>query len=161
MNVLIVEDNPGDQFLLTTQLKSIVTDAKKIRIADDLSTAVAMLTEFNPHIILLDLTLPDCVGIETFEKINQLQPAIPIIILSGIEDAKVAVQAIARGAQDYLLKGDFDERLLSRSMHYSLERKKNLEYVYQGCLIHVGWVLSLIACIMDKVCSLAVTQDFC
>lgn len=127
LRVLIVEDNPGDQFLLTTQLKPIVTDVKKIRIADDLSTAVAMLAEFNPHIILLDLTLPDCVGIETFEKINQLRPAIPIVILSGIEDAKVAVQAIARGAQDYLLKGDFDERLLSRSMHYSIERKRNLE----------------------------------
>lgn len=127
IDVLIVEDNPGDQFLLTTHLKSIVADVKRIRVADDLSAAVEKLNDFIPHIILLDLTLPDSIGVETFQSINQLQPSIPIVILSGTEDAKVAVQAIAMGAQDYLLKGDFDERLLSRSMQYSIERKRTLE----------------------------------
>lgn len=127
INVLVVEDNPGDQFLLTEQLQAIIPNKKNIYMAGSLSDAVSGLNIFIPDIILLDLTLPDSTGIETFERINQLCPAIPIVILSGMEDTNLAVQAITMGAQDYLQKSDFDEKLLSRSIRYSIERKRTLE----------------------------------
>ena len=127
IKVLVVEDNPGDQFLLAEQLRTVIPNRDLIYMTDTLSGATALLDQITPDIILLDLSLPDSTGIETFEFINQLCPATPIVILSGLEDTNLAIQAIALGAQDYLQKGDFDENLLSRSIRYSMERKKSLE----------------------------------
>ncbi|MBS4065098.1 MAG: PAS domain S-box protein [Chitinophagaceae bacterium] len=127
IKVLIVEDNPGDQFLLKEQLNYIIPSKNNIQIAESLSGALAIVNTFIPDIVLLDLTLPDSLGIHTFETINRSIPSVPIVVLSGMEDTRLALQAITRGAQDYLQKGDFDEKLLSRSIQYSIERKKTLE----------------------------------
>lgn len=127
VKVLVIEDNPGDQFLLAEQLRTVITERDLIYMTDSLSGATELLNQVVPDIILLDLSLPDSTGIETFERINQLCPATPIVILSGLEDTNLAIQAITLGAQDYLQKGDFDENLLSRSIRYSIERKRTLE----------------------------------
>ncbi|HEX4957179.1 MAG TPA: response regulator, partial [Lacibacter sp.] len=127
VKVLVIEDNPGDQFLLAEQLRTVITERDLIYMTDSLSGATELLNQVVPDIILLDLSLPDSTGIETFEHINQLCPVTPIVILSGLEDTNLAIQAITLGAQDYLQKGDFDENLLSRSIRYSIERKRTLE----------------------------------
>ncbi len=127
LKVMIVEDNPGDQFLVSELLGLLRIHTSNICIADTIADAKVLLTNCKPDIILLDLTLPDSSGIETFQQLNTLEPTIPIVILSGIDDTNLALQAITFGAQDYLQKGDFDEKLLSRSIQYSIERKKTME----------------------------------
>jgi PAS domain S-box-containing protein len=127
INVLVIEDNPGDQFLLREQLCAVINCKENIQFTETLSASVELLSRFSPDIILLDLTLPDSKGIETFEFINEHCSSIPIVILSGLEDTKLAIHAITLGAQDYLQKGNFDEDLLFRTIRYSIERKKTME----------------------------------
>ena len=127
LKVMVVEDNPGDQFLISELLGLLNIQPENICVADMIAATKAVFENCEPDIILLDLTLPDSSGIETFIQLNTVKPSIPIIILSGMGDTNLAVQAISLGAQDYLQKGDFDEKLLSRSIQYSIERKKTLE----------------------------------
>ena len=77
-------------------------------------------------IILVDLSLPDSHGFETFEKINTTWPEIPIIVLTGNDDDDLAGQAVKAGAQDYLVKGEFEHQLLIRSIRHALERHRLL-----------------------------------
>jgi diguanylate cyclase (GGDEF)-like protein len=74
--------------------------------------------------VLLDLSLPDSLGLETFAKVFAHSPAVPIIVLTGTDDSTVALKAVQGGAQDYLVKGKLDRELLVRSMQYSIERKR-------------------------------------
>jgi two-component system sensor histidine kinase UhpB len=79
----------------------------------------------------MDLTLPDSKGLDSFIQINSKKPRTPIIVLSGLSDIQVALSAIAKGAQDYLLKGEFDEKILMKSIQYSIERKKIFQKVVE------------------------------
>src|SRR5205814_1948751 len=73
-------------------------------------------------IVLSDLSLPDSQGIETFRRIHQAAPALPIIVLSGLANESLAVQTVEEGAQDYLVKGHVDSDLLGRSIRYAIKR---------------------------------------
>jgi len=75
-------------------------------------------------IVLLDLSLPDSEGIETFLRMQERAPDLPIVVLTGTDDEGLAVETVKRGAQDYLVKGRVDDRILVRSLLYALERKK-------------------------------------
>jgi diguanylate cyclase (GGDEF)-like protein len=75
-------------------------------------------------LVLLDLSLPDSLGLETFAKVYAHSPTVPIIVLTGNDDQTVALSAVKNGAQDYLIKGRLDRELLVRSMQYSIERKR-------------------------------------
>lgn len=77
--------------------------------------------------MLLDLTLPDSFGIHTFIYLKPVVQRIPVIILTGMSDTNVALEAIKEGAQDYLVKGELTEGLLAKAIQYSLERKRTLE----------------------------------
>ena len=77
--------------------------------------------------MLLDLSLPDSHGLDTFAKVYAHSPKIPIIVLTGNDDQTVALSAVKTGAQDYLVKGKLDRELLMRSMQYSIERKRYQE----------------------------------
>ena len=124
INILMVEDNEEQQFLLTELLNAAGIPIKKIITSTRIQNAVAQINE-SIDIILLDLSLPDSVGINTFKTIYKSAGDIPVVILSGIADKELALETIHLGAQDYLIKGDFDEKLLSKTIIYSIERKKS------------------------------------
>lgn len=125
--ILIVEDNPGDQLLLTELLKLSQLSIQEMVYAGRLAEALPLIGQIDPDIILLDLSLPDSSGLETFLAVRAMNHRSPVIILSGLADMALAMHAIQEGAQDYLVKDDFDERLLAKTIRYSIERKHNLE----------------------------------
>ena len=131
VNILMVEDNIGDQFLLSELLKASDINIKKLFSAIRLDNALTQLNE-PIDIILLDLSLPDSTGIQTFNTIFKHAGKIPVVILSGLADTSLALEAITLGAQDYLIKGDFDEKLLAKTIRYSIERKRNMEALQES-----------------------------
>ena len=127
LSILTVEDNPNDLFLVEHMLRSSDLNIGKLFSADRIGDAYKMLLAEEIHLVLLDLTLPDSFGINTFLKLKPVVQKIPVIILSGLADTNLALDAIKEGAQDYLVKGEFNDNLLAKSIQYSLERKRNLE----------------------------------
>ncbi len=126
INILVIEDNPGDQFLLTELLKSSGFGEGFTSISNSMKEALLLLEQNKVDIVLLDLTLPDSSGIESFLALQKYIQLVPVVILSGMSDMKVALDAINLGAQDYLIKGDFDEKLLAKTILYSIERSNSL-----------------------------------
>jgi sigma-B regulation protein RsbU (phosphoserine phosphatase) len=121
-HVLLIEDNPGDADLVRLRLvesKSSIDISCVDRLADGLQAASAA----KPSVILLDLNLPDSRGAETFRKILNKVPDIPIVVLTGQDDEELAVKAVHQGVQDYLVKGAFDSKQLSRALRYAIERQ--------------------------------------
>lgn len=132
LNILVVEDNPSDFVLLCEYLKLSKLPTKNILRAERLCEAVQLLQEHQPDLIFLDLSLPDSDGINSFERLNEEARHISIIVLSGLSDRQVALNTISRGAQDYLVKGEFDDKVLAKSIQYSIERKKILQKVVEN-----------------------------
>src|ERR1700712_3260833 len=126
LNILVVEDNPSDFVLFEEYLKRTGLSANPLMHANRMKEALTLLETNNPDLIFIDLALPDSDGIESFNSINKAAPNLSIIVLSGLADKQIALNTILLGAQDYLVKGSFDETLLAKSIEYSIERKKNL-----------------------------------
>ena len=127
IKILVIEDNPGDQLILSDFLNTYAYTVNTLYFAVSLKEVFNNYRHQKFDIILLDLSLPDSSGLATFHSIESCYSKTPIVILSGLTDTAVALQCIAGGAQDYLIKGDFDERILAKTIRYSIERKKNLE----------------------------------
>ncbi|MFN3665308.1 MAG: PAS domain S-box protein, partial [Sediminibacterium sp.] len=127
LTILIVEDNPGDLFLLEELLKSSSIPIGRLIKVLNSTDAIKTLQNENVNLVLLDLSLPDSNGLQSYESINEYAASIPIIVLTGLIDMEVALETMASGAQDYLIKGEFDEKLLDKSIQYSIERKKSQE----------------------------------
>lgn len=127
LTILIVEDNPGDLFLLEELLKTTSLPIRRLIKVVSASDAKAALQNEEINLVLLDLSLPDSNGLQSYESVNEYATSIPIIVLTGLIDMEVALETMASGAQDYLIKGEFDEKLLNKSIQYSIERKKSLE----------------------------------
>jgi signal transduction histidine kinase len=120
--VLLIEDNPGDADLVRLRLmegKSPVSVNCVNRLADGL----ASLTSETPSVILLDLNLPDSHGAETFRRVRDHSPNVPIVVLSGQDDQVLAEKAVNQGVQDYLVKGDISSKHLERAIRYAVERQ--------------------------------------
>ncbi len=124
-SILVIEDNEGDFFLLKDVLEQGGLQIGEIVNLYNLQLVYQQKDLLKPSLIFLDLVLPDSYGLSSLVEINQLFPSSPIIVLSGINDLQLALDALQSGAQDYLVKGEFDERMLSRSIQYSIERKRN------------------------------------
>ncbi|WP_375468535.1 response regulator [uncultured Nostoc sp.] len=124
IKVLLVEDNPGDVFLLQEFLKEVTTVVVDLIPVVRLSEALNYLAKEIFDVILLDLSLPDGQGLETFVITHNQAKATPIIVLTGIDDETLAITAMQQGAQDYLLKGQVTGDLLVRSMRYAIERQR-------------------------------------
>lgn len=122
IQVLLIEDNEGDAFLIRKMLKEVIKTKFKVKHASKLNDGLEYLSNENYDVILLDLALPDSQGIETFSKTNKIAPELPIIILTGLSDEEFAINAVGEGAQDYLIKAEVDSRLLARSIKYAIER---------------------------------------
>ena len=123
INVLLVEDNPGDTALIREMFLEIPKISFIISQAENLKDALDSLHHNYFDIILLDLHLPDSHGTGTFTSVQQVAPHIPIIILTGLEDEEFGIELVGEGAQDYLVKGQVDNLILARSIKYSIERK--------------------------------------
>jgi DNA-binding response OmpR family regulator len=120
--ILCVEDNPGDFALIQHYLKKASLADYTLCQAQTLHAALDMLAQHAPHVILLDLKLPDAYGLNGLKKIKRAGYNIPIIILTGGSDESIAVEAIHNGAQDYLRKNEMNECSLQRAVQYALER---------------------------------------
>ena len=112
IKVLLVEDNPPDAHYVKTTLTYGNPDCFMIHHAKSLKEALALVHQCSPDVVLLDLSLPDSLGLATFKTLKADSGQVPIVILSGLGDEKVAMDAIRLGAQDYLVKGRYDGTLL-------------------------------------------------
>jgi PAS domain S-box-containing protein len=130
--ILTVEDNPSDLFLLEHMLRSSGLEIRELYSTDTIGDAIRLLREREIHLVLLDLSLPDSWGIQSFQRLKAVVQKIPVVILTGLSDTKVALEAIKEGAQDYLVKSELTEGLLAKTIQYSLERKRNLEYLQES-----------------------------
>jgi GAF domain-containing protein len=124
MKILLVEDNPGDARWTKELLTEGGTEQLDIVHAKRLSEAVEMLTLSQVDAVLLDLSLPDSSGIETFSKLHASSPQTPIVVLSGTADESIALKTVQLGAQDYLVKGVINSNTLHRVIRYAIERKQ-------------------------------------
>ncbi len=124
LNVLVVEDNPADQVLLEQMLSSSRLRIAHIFFASTIAQAKDLLNSEEIQLLLLDLTLPDSFGIDSIKSLRTLAHRIPVIVLTGLSDSETALEALKQNAQDYLVKGEFDSNLLTKSIEYSIERKK-------------------------------------
>lgn len=124
LELLVVEDNPGDVMLLKEYLNMGQIPVQQIFQAGSIKEVPAILENHEVDLAFLDLSLPDSEGIYSFILLNRSLPNTPIIVLTGLSDINVALEALSLGAQDYVMKNDFNEKLLSKSIQYSIERKR-------------------------------------
>jgi diguanylate cyclase (GGDEF)-like protein len=125
--VLLIEDNPGDARLIEEMLLEHPVAPFELTCVNRLSDGLQHLALEKTKLVLLDLSLPDSDGLDTFAQVFAHSPNVPIIVLTGNDDTSVALAAVKTGAQDYLTKNKLDGELLVRSMHYSIERKRYQE----------------------------------
>lgn len=127
VKVLLIEDNPGDARLIEIMLASEAGTLFEIEWVDRLAHGLERLHEGGFGLVLADLSLPDSQGLESFQQLHARAPGLPIIVLSGLSDTTMAVQAVHEGAQDFLIKGHVDGAMLVRAMRYAIERKRMTE----------------------------------
>lgn len=120
--VLLVEDNPLHVRLVQTMLREVWSDISSLRTAKQLDVALVHLEDSTPDLILLDLVLPDADHLDGLNALLEFAPAVPIVVLSAYEDEALAVQALAAGAEDYLVKGRIGSETLARSIRFAMIR---------------------------------------
>ncbi len=121
--ILLIEDNPDDALLLEVTLADVGSASFDLIHAETLADGLRELAGGAQDVVLLDLSLPDSHGFDTFARAHAQSPGTPIIVLTGLDDEEMAVQAVQRGAQDYLSKNQLDGQLLVRSLRYAIERQ--------------------------------------
>jgi DNA-binding NarL/FixJ family response regulator len=126
LRVLLVEDNPGDRLLLAAVLEGVGASVV-LHHVDCLADAETSLEGALPDVLLLDLSLPDAVGMEGIHRLRRVQPSVPIVVLTGLDDRELADRALAAGAQDYLVKGPaVTGPQLERTLRYAVQRHQLL-----------------------------------
>ena len=131
LRVLVIEDNLVDARLIQIMVNDAGGNAFQIERADRLASGLQKLAAEEFAMVLLDLSLPDSHGLGTFERVHKEFPNVPIIVMSGLDDERVAVSAVHEGAQDYLVKGQVSGPLLVRAMRYAMERKRTADQLAQ------------------------------
>ncbi len=120
--ILLVEDNPADAKLVEVYLQESLLLNPQITRVSELRKGMLMLEENDFDVVLLDLTLPDSSGFNTVKTLLDEFPAQTVIVMTGLEDDIVAINSVKAGAQDFIVKGQFDSNLLSRTITYAIER---------------------------------------
>lgn len=120
--ILLIEDNPDDIFFIQNILQNNTRFTFSLQTANRLTEAYSILNKSEIDIILLDLKLPDSAGLDTYKNLHNKFPGHPVIILSGDDDEKVSIKAVANGAQDYIFKNDLNSGYLIKSILYAIER---------------------------------------
>jgi DNA-binding response OmpR family regulator len=124
IKVLLIEDNKGDASLILEMLKKSENAQFELTHTPRLNEGLSLLENEKFDVILLDLGLPDSEGLKSFKVTLKKNPTTPIIILTGLANEEIGIKAIKYGAQDYLVKGEFNGKLLVRAIQYAIERKK-------------------------------------
>src|SRR5690242_6792558 len=120
LQVLLVEDNPGDALLLREMFRKERAGSFELTHLLRMSEAVVHLAKGRVDIALLDLGLPDAHGLETVRRAHAVAPDVPVIVLTGLDDEALAAEAMKEGAQDYLIKGQIENRALPRALRHAI-----------------------------------------
>ena len=123
LTVLVVEDSPADADLVVEALADAEGEFH-FENAESLDEALSRLERDGLDVVLLDLSLPDSQGLDTLARLRARAPAVPVVILSGLDDAELAARAVAVGAQDYLVKGRVDGSVLARTLTHAVGRAR-------------------------------------
>ena len=131
LRVLVIEDNPGDFDLLQEYLTEEGESSFSLEWADRLASGLACLDRNSIDVVLLDLGLPDSHGVGTLERVIRHAPTIPVVILTGLEEDSLGLEAVQKGAQDYVIKGHITARGIKRAIRYSVERFRASQQLHQ------------------------------
>jgi signal transduction histidine kinase len=124
LQVLLVEDNAGDARLLREMFRKEKRGSFELIHVLRLAQALLVLTKNEIDIVLLDLGLPDGHGLDTVQRVHAVAPDVPVIVLTGLDDEALAGDAMKAGAQDYLIKGQIENRALPRVLRHAIERHR-------------------------------------
>lgn len=124
IKLLLIEDNEDHIFLIQKMLKEARKAQFNVEVRQTLVKGLERLAQGEIDVILLDLTLPDSLGLDTFGRIHAHAPNVPVIVITASTDENQAILAFQKGAQDYLIKGEINTDLLERSIRYAIERNK-------------------------------------
>ncbi|WP_226005510.1 bacterio-opsin activator domain-containing protein [Natrinema salinisoli] len=136
LQILLIEDNPGDARLIQEMLRDTEELAQRVHPGEAtgqtpeisretrLENGIDVIDSEPTDIVLLDLNLPDSEGVNTLERVHEAAAETPIVVLTGVRDQQVGVEAIQRGAQDFLVKDEVTSELLIRTIHHAIERAK-------------------------------------
>jgi PAS domain S-box-containing protein len=132
VRVLLVEDDPADALLFQRMLSRSPRGPFRLDRVDCLSTALRRLAGGQLDIVILDLSLPDSSGFDTFAQVHAAAPSVPIVVLTGLDDERLAVKAMQAGAQDYIAKEQVDSLFLGRMIRYAIERQRTRTVVIEA-----------------------------
>jgi len=135
VRVLLIEDNPGDARLIKEALAESTATRFQVDVVQTLADGLVRLAEQDVDAALIDLSLPDSVGLETFHRARAGAEAIPIIVLTGLDDDTVAAAAVNAGAQDFISKNRVQPDSLARAIRYAIERQRMLQQVRQMAVL--------------------------
>jgi two-component system, cell cycle sensor histidine kinase and response regulator CckA len=121
---LLIEDNPADARLIRELLANAAGSRFQLEWVRELGQGLQRLAAGGIDVILLDLGLPDSEALDSFRKLHAQAPQVPVVVLTGLNDEDIAVEAVRMGAQEYIVKGDTESNPLARSMRYAIERKR-------------------------------------
>ena len=124
ITVLLVEDNPGDASLILRMLSTINGHFNAIHVTK-LSEGLERLQKGDIDLVLLDLGLPDSSGLETLTRARARDPQVPIIVITGLSEREMAVEALHQGAQDFIAKERVDVHLLARAIFRWIGKKES------------------------------------
>ena len=122
LRVLLVEDDDGDAFLFEELLRDADLEVEVVRARTVADAERALPADI--ACVVLDLGLPDADGLAALHRLREAAPGVPMLVLTGLSDTARGLEAVAAGAQDYLVKGRVDGELLARSIRYAVERQR-------------------------------------
>ncbi len=126
--VLLIEDNPADARLIRELLRDENTSRFELTHTEKLETGLERLTRGGIDVVLLDLSLPDSRGIDTFNQVHAHSPEVPIVVLTGLKDESVEARVLRAGGQDFLAKGLLNFSTINQSLQHAIERKQAEEH---------------------------------
>lgn len=133
VTILLIEDNLAEARLLEEFLLDTDDNSFQLIHVQRLREGLQKLQEEQVDVILLDLTLPDSQGLGSLASVNEISPAVPIVVLTNMNDDQMALEAVRQGAQDYLVKRQVSSvDVLTRSLYYAIERKQIQEQLLQA-----------------------------
>jgi len=124
IRALLVEDNPADAYLEKRALRNILPVAFDVYCADRLEDALKLLREIRFDVVLLDLGLPESGGLDTLQRVRAAEDSVAIVVLTGVADEATSLQALDRGAQDFLLKSEVTPETLHRTIRFAIHRQQ-------------------------------------
>lgn len=143
LRVLLVEDNPGDARLIREYLRESADQPVELDHVETLAEALKRIASSRPDAVLLDLGLPDSEGLGTVNRLREVAPAVPVIVLTGLDNSEVSLGALKEGAQDYLCKSEVQGNLLPSILRHAIERQHLINALTEQAqrLMDTNWAL--------------------